>query len=80
MRIIFVYNATRNLIILGQPAFFNMNLSISYERGVIGLSGGKDLTPKKTDFSYRIGIMIGVFTFLAIAAFLLNWSVDKARD
>lgn len=79
LRIVFVYNAPKDLIILGQPAFLNMNITIDYERGLIGLSGGVDRNPVIIRYGPRIGILIGVFVFLALGALALNFSVDRAR-
>jgi hypothetical protein len=79
LRTAFEFNASSNLLVLGQPAMKNMNITIDYDRGLVGFSNGVDLTVHPLDYSNRVIILMSVFIIIAIAGFAINCSLNMAQ-
>jgi len=75
----FQFNATRDLIILGQASIANFNITVDFEDGLIGLTGGVNLTVVNRDYSGRATILVVVFSIIAILAILINFTLDRSR-
>ena len=75
--ILFKVNATEDVLVLGAPAFASMNISVDYETGRIGLSGGVDLTVRLIDYTPRAALLAIVFTLISLVAYTLAMTTLK---
>lgn len=78
-RVVFAFNATSDLIILGQPSQYNFNITVDFDNNLIGLSGGINLTPVPVDFKGRVTILVVVFSILTFLGLVINFTLDRAR-
>ena len=62
---ILVYNATYDVMIFGKPFFSNSNITVDYDRSLLGLSNGKNLNPEPVLYGGRVLILFLTFSFIA---------------
>jgi hypothetical protein len=74
---VFIFNATQDLIILGRPFFQNSNITVDYEKRIIGLNNGKNLNPTPIDYQPRVIMLFVVFSLIAIVMGLLVRTLNK---
>lgn len=79
IRVAFQFASTNNLIVLGQPAMKNMNITIDFDNQMIGFNNGVNLTLQVTDFTARVAILLSVFALIALGGFSINFSIERAR-
>lgn len=71
-QLVFIYNASYDLMILGRPLLSNSNISVNYDEGLLGLSNGKDLNPVKINYTPRVIILFVSFSLISLALGLLG--------
>lgn len=66
INLIMIYGASSSYIVLGKPFLQSSNITVDYDRLLIGASGGKDLNPVKTNYVPRVLLLVGIFSFIAL--------------
>ena len=79
LMVLFEFGATTNQVILGIPAMHNMNITIDYDSGLIGLSNGVNLTPIPIDYVSRAIILIIMFTLITLGGCGINYTIERAK-
>ena len=79
LMVLFSFNATRDLVIFGLPAMHNLNLTIDYDRGLIGLSNGVNLTQVIINYLPRDALLVVVFLVIAAIGGCISYSISSAK-